>query len=154
MVEEQFLEAHMNARETLGCNQQRQKDRNHKKVFGGSYRNGDRVWLFAPHRAKTRKYFLLWDGSYVLLEKISDVHYKISENGSSNKWQIVHYNRLKPVKEDPDQHKIVARSSPRRRQPTGEAVKDLEETANQGLTRKTLYEEIFFQKQNILETTR
>ena len=57
-LEEQFLEAHINAREILVCNQERQKDRYHKEVFGESYCNGDRVWLFAPHEAKSRKFFL------------------------------------------------------------------------------------------------
>ena len=84
-LEEQILGAHMKARETLGCNQERQKDRYHKEVFGESYCNGDRVWLFAPYKAKSRKFFLPWDGPYVALEKISDVHYKISKTGSSNK---------------------------------------------------------------------
>ena len=32
-LEEQFLEAHLNARETLGCNQERQKDGYHKEVW-------------------------------------------------------------------------------------------------------------------------
>ena len=35
-LEEQIPEAHMNARETLGCNQERQKDQYHKEVFGES----------------------------------------------------------------------------------------------------------------------
>ena len=73
-IEEEFLEAHMNARETLGCNQERQKDRYHKEIFGESDSNGDRVWLFVPHKAKLRKFFLPWDGPYVVLEKTSDVH--------------------------------------------------------------------------------
>ena len=123
---EQFLEAHMNARETLGCNQERQKDRHLKEVFGESYHYGDRVWLFAPHKVKSTKFFLPWDGPYVVLEKTSDVHYKISKTGSSNKWQCVHYNRLKPKKKEPNQPKIFTRLSPRRRQLTGEAVEDLE----------------------------
>ena len=132
-LEEQFLEAHMNARETLGCNQERQKDRYHKEVFGESYRNGDQVWLFDPQKAKSRKLFLPWDGPYVVLEKTSDVLYKIFQTGSSNKWQIVHYIGLKPVKEEPNQRKIFTRPSPGRRQPTGEAIEDLEETESLGL---------------------
>ena len=66
-LEEQFLEAHLIARETLGCNQERQKNRYHKEYSGESYRNGDRVWLFAPHKAKLRKFFLPWDGPYIVL---------------------------------------------------------------------------------------
>ena len=87
-LEEQFLEAHMNARETLGRNQERKKDGYHKEVFGESYRNGYRGWQFAPHNAKSGNFFLPWDGPHVVLEKTSDVHYKISKTGSSNQWQM------------------------------------------------------------------
>ena len=69
-LEEQFTEAHMNARETLSCNQERQKDIYQKDVFGDAYKAGDKVWLFAPHQAKSRKFFLPWDGPYTILEKI------------------------------------------------------------------------------------
>ena len=117
----------------LGCDQERQKDRYHKEVFGESYRNGDRVWLFAPHKVKSRKFFLPYDGPYVVLEKTWDVRYNISKTGSSNRRQIVHYNRLTPVKELPDQRRIFTRASSGRQQSTGKAVEDLEETANLGL---------------------
>ena len=45
--------------------------------------------------------------------------------------QIVHYNRLKPVKEETDQHRVLTRPAPGRRPPAGEAD-DQEETANPG----------------------
>ena len=79
------------------------------------------------------KFFVPWDGPYGVLEKTCDVHYKIPKTGSSNKWQIVHYKRLKPVKEQPNQRRIITRPSPGRRQPAGKAVEDLEETAILGL---------------------
>ena len=111
-LEEQFTEAHMNARETLGCNQERQKDIYQKDVFSDAYKAGDKVWLFAPHKAMSRKFFLSWDGTYTILEKISVLHYKISKNLNIGKKQIAYYNQLKPVKERVDQQRILTRPIP------------------------------------------
>ena len=99
-LEGQFREAHMNARETLGGNQQRQKDYYQKTVFGDELKVGQKVWLFAPHKAKSRKFYLPWDGPFIIVDKVSEVNYKISKENNAAKWQIVHYNRLKPYKEE------------------------------------------------------
>ena len=99
-LNEQFREAHMNARETLGYRQGRQKDLYQKNVFGKELKPGEKVWLFAPQKAKSRKFFLPWIGPYNIIERTSEVNYKITKDTSSKKWQIVHYNRLKPVKEE------------------------------------------------------
>ena len=50
----------MNARETLGYRQGRQKDLYQKNVFGEELKPGEKVWLFAPQKAKSRKFFLPW----------------------------------------------------------------------------------------------
>ena len=42
----------MNARETLGYKQERQKDVYQKNVFGEELKPGERVWLFEPHKPK------------------------------------------------------------------------------------------------------
>ena len=55
---EQFREAYMNARETLGYRQERQKDIYQKNIFGEELKQGDRVWPFAPHKTKSEKFFL------------------------------------------------------------------------------------------------
>ena len=47
-LNEQFKGAHMNARETLGYRQKRQKDFYQKNVFGEELKPGEKVWLFAP----------------------------------------------------------------------------------------------------------
>ena len=98
---EKFRESHMVALEYLGKAQQRQKDSYHKKVYGKTYKAGDLVWLFAPHLCKGRKFKLPWAGPYVIIEKISELNYKIRlksppKNNRVAQWQIVHYNRLKP----------------------------------------------------------
>ena len=87
--------------------------------------------MFAPHKAKTRK-FLPWDGPYIMLEKTYDIHYKISKTGISNKEQTVLNNRLKLVKEEADQRRVLSRSATGRRQSTSD-VYDMEETAEQGI---------------------
>ena len=92
-----FREAHQQARVTLGTNQRRVKDAYHKKVHGDPYREGMRVWLFCKHKAISKKFNLPWEGPYLVLERISDVTYKIAkEPVKEDRWQIVHYNRLKP----------------------------------------------------------
>ncbi|MEL7181406.1 MAG: reverse transcriptase domain-containing protein, partial [Pseudomonadota bacterium] len=92
-----FREAHQQARVTLGTNQRRVKDAYHKKVHGDPYREGMRVWLFCKHKAISKKFNLPWEGPYLVLERISDVTYKIAkEPVKEGRWQIVHYNRLKP----------------------------------------------------------
>ena len=89
-----FREAHQQARVTLGTNQRRVKDVYHKKVHGDPYCE---VWLFRKHKAISKKFNLPWEGPYLVLERISDVTYKIAkEPVKEGRWQIVHYNRLKP----------------------------------------------------------
>ena len=96
-LNEQFREAHMNAREKLGYRQERRKDLYQKNVFGDVLKPGEKVWRFAPQKVKSRKFFLPWIGPYNIIERTSEVNYKISKDTNSKKWQIVHYNRLKPV---------------------------------------------------------
>ena len=55
----------------------------------------------------------------------------------------VHYNRLKPMKEEPDQRRIFTQPSSRRKQPFGEAVEDLEETVNLGLFSENTTRKLF-----------
>ena len=61
-LDRQFREAHSHARELLALNQNQQKDRFHKKVFGKSYEVDDKVWIFSKHKAKSKKFFLPWEG--------------------------------------------------------------------------------------------
>ena len=91
-----FREAHQQARVTLGTNQRRVKDAYHKKVHDGPYREEMRVWLFCKHKAISKKFNLPWEGPYLVLERISDVMYKIAkEPVKKGRLQSVHYNRLK-----------------------------------------------------------
>ena len=100
-LDRQFREAHPNTRELLGMNQKRQNDRLLKKVYGQPYAAGDKVWLFCPHKAKSRKFVLPWEEPYVVLERMNEMNYKIAKSGQSVKWKIVHFNMLKPYLEEP-----------------------------------------------------
>ena len=90
-------EAHELAREHLKTAQKRQKRYHDARGTGNGFGIGDRVWLFnsATKKGESRKLQSPWLGPFVILDKLSDVNYKIgAENGLGRK-QIVHYNRLK-----------------------------------------------------------
>ena len=82
-----FREAHASARESLRVNQRRQKDQYHKKVYGKTYEKQDKVWVYSKHKAISRKFFLPWEGPYVVLERTSEVNYKSSETKSNGKME-------------------------------------------------------------------
>ena len=100
-LDRKFHEAHSAARSHLGVNQERQKDRYHKKIYGRNYAEGEKVWLMSPHKAKSRKFYLPWDGPWEILEQTSEVNYKIAKKGKEDKWKIVHFNMLKPFVSEP-----------------------------------------------------
>ena len=97
-----FSEAHASARESLGINQRRQKDQYHKKVYGKPYEKQDKVWVYSKHKAKSRKFILPWEGPYVVLERTSEVNYKVAKPSQMGKWRLLHYNMLKPYLEEGD----------------------------------------------------
>ena len=68
-LNEQFREAHMNARETLGYRQERQKDLYQKNVVGEELKPGEKVWLFAPQKAKSRKFFFFPGSDHITSSK-------------------------------------------------------------------------------------
>ena len=68
----------MHARDFLGPNQRRQKDRFHKKVFGDPYETEDKMWMFAKHRQKSENFYNNWEGPYVVLKRVSEVNHKIA----------------------------------------------------------------------------
>ena len=94
---EKVSKAHELAPEHLKTVQKRQKPYHNAQGTGERFSVGDRVWLFnsATKEGESRKLMSPWVGLFVILDKISDVNYKIGlENGLGRK-QIVHYNRLK-----------------------------------------------------------
>ena len=61
---------------------------------------------------------------------------KYTKQALRKKWQIVQYNRLKPVKEQMNKRKVLTRPALRRRKSTGEAVINLELTASHSIFSK------------------
>ena len=47
-------------------------------------------------------FFLPWEGPYVVLERTSDVNYKVAKPSQKAKWNVLHYNMLKPHLDEGD----------------------------------------------------
>ena len=93
-LDEQFRDAHSSACELPGTNQRRQKDQYRKRVHGEPYATGDKVWVWAKEKIKSKKFFLPWDGPYVVLAKVSEVNYKVAKPSTPAKVRYLHFNML------------------------------------------------------------
>ena len=101
-LNERLYEIHTEAQMTMGTEQRRQREYFNGKVHGQPVKEGDLVWLFEPHKAKSRKFYLPWHGPFEVLSRTSEVTYMICKRGNKEKWQKVHFNRLKPYRGDPE----------------------------------------------------
>ena len=93
-----LTDAFRHVRENLQAAQCRQKEYYDRGVKNCSYQPGDLVFLYNPalkpgEASKFRRY---WKGPYVVLERVTEVNYKIRElDGSRATVQVVHFNNLK-----------------------------------------------------------
>ena len=94
-LDEQFRDAHSSARELLGTNQRRQKSYYWKKIHGEPYANDDKVWVWSQETSKSKKYFGLWEGPYVVMARLSEVKYKLSKVSNPSKVKFLHFDMLK-----------------------------------------------------------
>ena len=101
-LNERLYEIHREAQMTMGTEQRRQREYFNRKVHGEPFTEGDLVWLFEHHKAKSRKFYLPWHGLFEVLSRTSEVTYMICTRGNKEKWQKVHFNRLKPYRGDPE----------------------------------------------------
>ena len=101
-LNERLYEIHREAQMTMGTEQRRQREYFNRKVHGEPFKEGDLVWLFEPHKAKSRKFYLPWHGPFEVLSRTSEVTYMICKRGNKEKWQRVHFNRLKPYRGNPE----------------------------------------------------
>ena len=85
-LNEQLYEVHSHAQATMGKEQRRQRDYFNRKVHGNPFKPGDLVWLVEPHRAKSRKFYLPWQGPYEVLNRTSEVTYNICKRGRPERW--------------------------------------------------------------------
>ena len=89
-------------REHTKAVQKRQKDRYDRRVSGGRYQVGDRVWLHSPAipRGRSPKLHRPWTGPFVVIKVLSDVTYRIQSERPKSRCRrqrlVVHFNRLKP----------------------------------------------------------
>ena len=90
--------AHNKARTHLQAAQKRQKDYYDRRVAGTSFRVGDRVLLSttAVKRGLSPKLHHQWQGPYVVLDKVSEVNYRVQLATGQGRKQVVHFNRLRP----------------------------------------------------------
>ena len=91
----------------MGSEQRRQREYFNRKANGEPFKERDLVWLFEPHKAKSRKFYLPWHDPFEVLSRTSEVAYMICKRGNKEKWQKVHFNRLKPYRGDPEVRQSV-----------------------------------------------
>ena len=101
-LNERLFENRREAQKTTGSEQRRQREYFNRKVHGEPFKEGDPVWLFEPHKLKSRKFYLPWHGPFEVVSRTGEVTYMICKRGNKEKWQKVHFNRLKPYRGDPE----------------------------------------------------
>ena len=96
-LRESLEEAYEHARENLQASQQRQKAYYDQRATGTPFQVGDLVWLWVKEikKGQTRKLKTPWEGPYVVLQRLSDVTYRIQLKDGHGRKQVVHYNRLR-----------------------------------------------------------
>ena len=90
--------AYATVRANITSAHQHNKEHYDKKRPFLPYSVGDLVWLHvsAVKPGRTKKFASQWKGPYTVIDRTSDVNYKLKLVGSSVKPLIVHHNRLKP----------------------------------------------------------
>ena len=90
-------EAHERARSSLKGASRRQKKQYDRRAHGSPIQAGSFVWLYSYQRKPgiSKKLRLPWEGPFLVLQKLSDVHCKIQRSPRA-KCRIIHVDRLKP----------------------------------------------------------
>ncbi|CAC5393704.1 unnamed protein product [Mytilus coruscus] len=101
-------EAFTLAKDNLQAAQRKQKEQYDLKSDVINYAIGDKIWVFNPSTKPGLSTKLLhnWHGPYVIIDKLSDVNYKIQMCDSKKSEQTVHVNRIKQFV-DPDDRPII-----------------------------------------------
>ena len=99
--ETSLQQAFSHARSAGAKAQKRQKDYYDARTTKPRFAINDKVRLHNPavKAGTTKKFRKPWTGPYRVIEVIDDVVYRI-EHCQTGKMQVVHVNRLKPVRED------------------------------------------------------
>ena len=93
------------ARKVMGENARVQKKNYDRKVFGNPFETGESVWYLNARRKKGEcsKLQSRWLGPYIIKDVLSAVTYRIQQG--RKKPLVVHYDRLKPCRSEPDTEK-------------------------------------------------
>jgi len=96
-LKDSLTDAYRAVRLQLDQSHARQKDFYDRKVHGEPYKKGDLVWLHNPTvpPGHSTKLHHPWTGPFRILERISDVDYRIQEVFGKKSPSVVHFNRLK-----------------------------------------------------------
>ena len=112
-LSERLYEIHREAQMTMGSEQRQQRESFNRKVHGEPFKEGDLVWLFEPHKAKSRNFYLPWQGPFEVLSRTSEVTYMFCKRENKENWQEVHFNRLKRYRGDPEvRHSVRLKNRP------------------------------------------
>lgn len=97
--------AYVAVRANIESAHQRNKERYDRERPFSPYSVGDLVWLHVPaiKAGRTKKFTSQWKGPYTVMDRISEVNYRLKLVGSSSKPLVVHHNRLKPYYGTPQQ---------------------------------------------------
>ena len=101
-LRDRIQSAHERASEHLKASARRQKQGYDRKVSGRSLKEGDFVWVynFAKKKGVCPKLESRWEGPSLILDKLSDVVYRLQRSKHSKK-RVIHYDRLKIYEGEP-----------------------------------------------------
>lgn len=97
IIQSSLAYAYVMVRNTLGDVQPRQKALYDRRIHGQPFNSGDKVWLYSNVMPKDghRKLHHPWTGPYLILERLSDVNYKVQSVSNPSRILIVHFDRQK-----------------------------------------------------------
>jgi hypothetical protein len=89
--------AYERARKQLKRSAVRQKTGYDRNLSGSKVSKGDFVWLSKKSTKKgmSPKLDMRWEGPFLVIDKLSDVVYRIQRNGPRGMQKVVHFDRLK-----------------------------------------------------------
>ncbi|CAH8556952.1 unnamed protein product [Dicrocoelium dendriticum] len=107
-------QSHQSARVHLGNAHRRQKEYYDKKVFGVPLKVGDLVWLHQPQASGVpAKFHREWTGPYTVERVLSEATCMIKDRNNPNSQPIVvHFNRLKPCRQEAESIESERADSP------------------------------------------
>ena len=94
-IKRNLIEVHNHVRENLKIASGSMKQRFDAKASQAILEPGEKVWLYNPRRKRgvCPKLSSDWEGPYTIVNRLSDVTYRIKGDGRS-KPKVVHFNRL------------------------------------------------------------